>query len=1162
MLSGRSKGFGKVVAPKKSLQQQVRKTFRQIRLGERKYGSRVLQEVSGIEKDQQAEDRGIHQDKFPSTDSAGNQEDYARLHQKHWQEIVAQSRVDREIASLNFHSLSGHAPYEYLFYSEKIDRRNDGRVAEGTLKRYRHVEDGGWWVDGIDLLTFGDGLWGQFKPDNPRQDSNGKTVKYESPLKVPTEIIALRVPARIWELIARRYDVALPEDYQSLPFGAFWQWVIQNPQIPVVIVEGAKKAACILSCGYVAVALPGVYNGYRQPKTEFGEKISNRSLIPQLRVFAQSGRRIYLCFDSDSKRRTIRDVNNVLAETAKLFIKAGCEVGVMSWHPLLGKGVDDVIASHGPEQFDEIYRATLSFSQWQTHQSKRLTYSVDLLLNQRYLGELTPPTNKQLICLKAPKGTGKTEWLAWMTDPVIRSGERRVLLITHRVQLSTQTANRLGIPYVTESSEQGTLFGMGMCIDSLHPKSQARFNPEEWRGCWLIIDEVQQVIWHLLNSKTCQAERVSIIKNFKQLLLNIVNYGGKIFIADADLNDISIDFIKELLGIDIAPWIVENQYQFQQPWNVYCFGDKSPASLVKMLEEKLKAGEKHLLCVSGQKAKSKWGSRNLEAYLAKKSPSLRILRIDSESVADPKHPAYGCTANINEIIKDYDLVIATPTIETGVSIEEKHFDGVWGIFQGVQATDSVRQHLSRYRLPVPRYLWVRSVGINRVGNGATTVKGLLAGEHKKDKANVQKLIHLGLEESVDGNFEPCCLQTWAKMGVLINLGMSRYSQQILEDLASEGHHILDARDLDEMPKENESEALKEDITQTCDEEYLEYREAVSAADSVDDSKYERLSRQQCKTQSEQLEFRKAELERRYNVPVTPDLVEKDEDGWYAQLRTHYYFGEGRQFLGDRDKNVFRTAVVNGDGDYFKVDTNRKLISKEIDALDWLKFEELLAVDEITNFHPLAVEVFKKCKDPKNVYSLKLVLGIDFSKAKSPIQVLQSLMGLIGYRFPFLRREGGRGKQIRVWGKAAAEFERCPISGKIILDANGKAIPISDRRDEVFKAWLERDAVASEKAAAVMAAAAKNQSSISTEAVSAQHSAVSTQQLEDASEWLEPEAVQHIAELLQACDDSQKLFDLRKFIPAQALKAAVKFLSDEVKERIWQWVCWQNQPEFS
>ncbi|MCC5609373.1 hypothetical protein LC612_21990 [Nostoc sp. CHAB 5834] len=174
---------------------------------------------------------------------------------------------------------------------------------------------------------------------------------------------------------------------------------------------------------------------------------------------------------------------------------------------------NDLIAACGREEFDTIYCNAQDLDRWNTKQLRRLTYTPDLSLNQRYLGELAIPLGKQLIGFKSPKNTGKTHLLQWLTDPIIRAGERRVLVITHRVQLATQLVKKLGLPFITEikQTEQGSHFGMGLVIDSLHPKSQAKFNPDDWKGCWLILDEIMQLIWHLLSSTTCQSDRVAII---------------------------------------------------------------------------------------------------------------------------------------------------------------------------------------------------------------------------------------------------------------------------------------------------------------------------------------------------------------------------------------------------------------------------------------------------------------------------------------------------------------------------------------------------------------------------------------------------------------------------------------------------------------------------
>jgi hypothetical protein len=54
------------------------------------------------------------------------------------------SGVDEEIIALNVRSLSGTTSYDYLLYSPTISRRNDGRIRDRDLKKYQHIELGGW----------------------------------------------------------------------------------------------------------------------------------------------------------------------------------------------------------------------------------------------------------------------------------------------------------------------------------------------------------------------------------------------------------------------------------------------------------------------------------------------------------------------------------------------------------------------------------------------------------------------------------------------------------------------------------------------------------------------------------------------------------------------------------------------------------------------------------------------------------------------------------------------------------------------------------------------------------------------------------------------------------------------------------------------------------
>lgn len=990
--------------------------------------------------------------------------------QKEW---VEGSGVDPELTTLNVVSISGQAPYERLLYNWDSSKVHPDATWREINRRFGdNWGHGGWWCSGVDVLTGEDSSWGCFKPNKPRTDkSKGfdpnkpKLIKYEHPIKTSTEIFALRVPRHIWEKVSSRYNVPMGN------YIHFWEWVKDHPEIPLSITEGVKKAGALLTNGYVAIALPGVRNGYRQPRDEFGNKTGQAYLIPQLKAFAQPGRELYLVFDQDTKQRTVRDVNRAISATAKLLAKERCKVKIVVWHPELGKGVDDLVVTRGIEVIHQAFEAALPCEIWGVVQLVKLTYPVDLEIDyekiteevepEKYRARFSPPPGYQLICLKSPKNTGKTEWLAQLVEPLIKSGGK-VLLLTHRIQLGEELCKRLGIDYVTElkDSETGGLWGYGLCVDSLHPKSQAHFNPEDWEGAYIIIDEAEQVIWHLLNSSTCQSERVAILRCLKQVIQFSLSTGGKIFLSDADLCDISIDYIRSLAGYDLKPWVACNNWKPEQGWLITNFDGNNPSQLVADLEKHIEQGGIPFVCVSGQKKKSQWGTQNLEAYLRRRFPSKRILRIDRESISDPEHPAYGCMAHLNELLPNYDIVLVSPTIETGVSINLKdHFTSVWGIFQGVQTCDSVRQALARVRAKVPRYIWIRKTGFSRVGNGSTSINALLASQHNLAKANVNLLAQADFTEDIDLDFQPESLHAWAKKAVAVNLGMANYRATILEALVNEGHTVIEPDNLDEAA----GELTKDTVKETKDSECQAHYSAVAEVEN-DASKHDDLKDKRAKTYTERLQFEKGEIERRYHVPVTPELVEKDAKGWHSQIRLHYYLTVGRQHLLAREANVARKQLEAGDGAVFKPDFNKRQIGAKIWILDTIGFDKLMQRQELSADDPELLSITDYCK--QHAFEIKAATGVTISQKDSSMAIAQLLVGLIGYRFPYLRREGSRGSQVRVYGAAAADFLR-DDKGEIIINDQGQATPIADGREDVFAAWLEKDVAASQTAAATV-----------------------------------------------------------------------------------------------
>ena len=696
-----------------------------------------------------------------------------------------------------------------------------------------------------------------------------------------------------------------------------------------------------------------------------------------------------------------------------------------------------------------------------------------------------------VIGLKSPKGTGKTHLIEQIVERATRAG-KWVLLLTHRIQLGETLCQRVGLPYLTElkTVEYGTVLGYGLCIDSLHPNSGARFNADNWEDGVIVIDEAEQVIWHLLNSATCAQERVSILTQFKTLIQNNLSGDGKVYLADADLSDVAIDYIRSLAGFHVEPFIVVNDWQppQEQRWTIHNYQEKNPARLVQDLVNHIAAGGQPFISCSAQKLQSKWGTQNLESYLQLQFPEKKILRIDSETVADPSHPAYGCIAHLNEILPQYDIAIASPSIETGVSIECQrqitphaeiplafnfllqgivtslgpvttvpHFDSVWAIAQGVQAADSIRQVLARIRANVPRYLWAAQRGFHKcmVGNGATVKKALIASTKNKASTNIRFLqaADASLSElELDTNFQPESLKTWARRGCYINLTMQNYRSSIVEGLVAEGH-LVTAPPKPQAEEEIPPPEVETQLKQVAQTKYQAECIEVANASTPTDSEYQKLKDKRAKTKEERWSERKGSLVRRYgsDISITPELVAKDDRGWYAKILSHYYLTVGRPYLIARDSRQLKAIAKTHKNRLWLPDFNRSLLSTSLRLLETLIINLLQPGVQYRGSDPNLQLIASLAL--ANQRELKTFLGLTIVESDTPIKIVQKLLSLLGLKLTCIGRLGSRSDRERVY-----VYE-----------------PPLDGREEIFENWLQRDKVSESSESS----ACSNLSSVST-----------------------------------------------------------------------------------
>ncbi|WP_315790044.1 plasmid replication protein, CyRepA1 family [Fischerella sp. JS2] len=991
------------------------------------------------------------------------------LQPQHLEELVKSSGIDLHLATLNFQSLQGETVYNYLLISEHIPRTNIGMVKSSWLQRYAHVSAGGWWCAGLDPLNNWEAMeWGCFKPNQPRLNKKGKSIKYEHPPCTPTRVFCLRVSLHVWQQVAQRYNQAMPEDISIAENGeavGFWPWVMAR-NIPVIICEGVKKAAALLTQGYAAIGVPGITSGYRVTKDEFGKVIS-RQMIPDLDAIAIAKRTFYICFDFETQPNKIAAVNNAISQLGFLFQTNDCPVKVIE---LTGKekGVDEFIVAKGASAFEKIYRQSVDLEIYlaQTKPHTELTIPPALTLNSRYLGEIPFPTSG-LVGIRSAKGTGKTTALQTIVQQA-KSRNQPVLLITHRIQLGRFLCEKIGINWGinNDSLVRSDRFharyqstpSLGLCIDSLW-----KLNPEDWQGAILVLDEVEQSLWHLLNSNTCQEKRVKLLKSFQQLIANILTTGGLVIAQDADLSDISLEYLQALAGIKLTPWVVVNQWKPQRGWDVTFYDSPNPTPLIHQLELDLMAGRK--CYVTTDSRSGRYSCETIAGYLKERLQRLqkqfsKTLVVSSLTTNTPGHEAVDFITCINQKVPEYDTVFVTPSLGTGISIDVQHFDCVYGIFQGVIPDSEARQALARVRDDVPRVIWCAKRGVGLIGSGSTNYRLLSSWYQENQKENLALLspIHK-IDVDLPLVYDPIHLRTWSKLAARVNASINLYRQSMKDGLIADGHQIhlrsnavqnnivrdlrlaflaTDPNDLatrrrlileivrvqkDWSKSRQKAKEIKRKIKEIKQQNQLLAATAVANAKNIDYVEYEQLIAKHSLTDKERNQIHKYILRQKYGIAVTPQLKLLDDQGYYGQLLIHYYLTHESEYFWRRDQQEWQQQLSWGEGKVFLPDL--KIYTLKVEAMRALGMLQFLEPERVFTEHDADLMLLQNTAVQCSRH-IKRTLGINLVKGKehvSAIKILSRLLNLLGlklqrvdqsYRINPVTLDDGRERIFAVW----------------------------------------------------------------------------------------------------------------------------------------------------
>lgn len=963
------------------------------------------------------------------------------LAEKHLAEWLA-SGIAPELAAANLQTLAGPAVLEALL-GERLEQLG-GDASQYVTGRARRLlekleplaDAGGWWCSGLDPATGWSTpqSWGCFKGDAPRWDpSRDRWLKYEHPTGVATRLFWLAVPAVVAQRVAERFEVELPPEVAADvdgSTGAFWRWWQQDRRLPLIVTEGAKKAAALLSIGVPAVALPGIWS-------------AGGVLPPDLAAMPLAGRACWGVFDhsdrpNPAEPKAAHRLGRLLQAAAAIDVRVGTVPGTH------GKGADDHLAAGGSW---EALAAALA--------PPRLLPALPRLRRPdvvapagQHLGEtVSIPSGRKVVALAAPMGAGKTELIAAHLEPLQAAGAR-VVLITHRRSLGEALAQRLGLPWADEAAPGCDLrqTGIALCVDSLHAGSRLRFLPAEWKDAIVVIDEVTAVLAHgVMGTGTAiKDRRVPVLQSLAALLAG----ARQVLIADAQLDSATLGVIEAAAGD--GAFLIGSDHRPAAGRELVLYGKR--AGWYDALTDALQRRQRVWISTTAAEADTPNSACNIAALVRRYWPDCRVLVVDRDTVADPADDAHRLASDPDGIAAAHDVVIATPAVAAGLSVTLlDHFAAVFVSAGGTTDPGAVAQAAGRVRDGCPRHLYApdRSPGDRlRVGCGSICPDQLMLHLSHHHHVVVGQLAAAGMNLSA-GTTGPW-LPFWAQLAAQQNRARLTFLATVAGLLTREGYRARQAT-------EKRDAICPKMLRELAKAEHEAAHDRVLEAPVLTDEEARKLENRRGRlSPAERAQLQRWRVDRTWNLQgAAPShaLLEAHDDGAHRRVVFRWAVTDpaAAPLVAAHDRQQARQQAP--DGRAWAPDLTRTTMAAKVAVAQalglgsWLERTDSFSADD-----PALLElVARVSKSPPAIVQtlgVSVIGGLALKPGARQTTVLRQLLTLVGARLESRRVRSGPGR-----GSARQYHYRVvvdPLAWRPAKDGP----PLTDRvtPDRVVAAW--------------------------------------------------------------------------------------------------------------
>lgn len=471
------------------------------------------------------------------------------------------------------------------------------------------------------------------------------------------------------------------------------------------------------------------------------------------------------------------------------------------------------------------------------------------------------------IILRAPMGSGKTEEVI---APVLQAATKGAY-IAHRVSLMDDAAARLnltrdGLPAEKQvdhykwvmQSHMPWVSHLVCCVNSL---TASKFYNAEERSWFttletLCIDEASQVIRHTTTGPV--EGRVRVMDS----LIDAVASAKRVLLCDADANDTVIEFCEmarpgqtvtviEIVGQNTAIRVDHGEHE----------------AVWQLAIDDVAAGRRVL--IANDSAESAKAMAALLENMAENGeiPAPRMLLVHSEIKADPDVEAF--LSNPKEEACKYDVLIYSPAISSGVSMNLPHFERHFGLFSGnsVGPSDAL-QMLRRDRTARHYVIGIGHSSAQRETDPEVMYRGMLVAEDLVCQIeNTPEEYRMTRKKTA---FDKMYLSTVA----LENKSRNNFANNLLLMLSAEGYQV---QRLDLKGAEDELADLSRENRKFAGE--LVFSKRIALIDSVatpTEEEFLKLNRMELRSESESAQVDRFHIENQLCV----DEIRADDVAFY------------------------------------------------------------------------------------------------------------------------------------------------------------------------------------------------------------------------------------------------------------------------------------------